>query len=179
MRRAHSNRLRQHRSTKNTAFHANLDQLDAWLPMRDDASPKNHHLIKEIRAMLSHDPGQRPVAHKLLHRLVLCDKMSDDKQYSIFGHCCRTMFVLKKDHEEQVELAKEENGRMANVIAQHNLQESKLKALSDTLQWDLGKTQSRLLEREEHFVNLYREQVHQLNEWEVGSLQYSWAFTWY
>lgn len=98
-------RLRTHRSLKNTAYHANLDQLDNWIPLREDVSPLNYHLIGEIRDMLSRNPKRRPTAEKLLHRLVYADKLSDsvDTTYSIFGSCCRTTFMRRSEHYEAIE----------------------------------------------------------------------------
>jgi serine/threonine protein kinase len=98
-------RLRAARSTKNTAYYANLDRVNDWIPLRDDVSPIDYNLIKEIRAMLSHNPDQRPSAQSLLERLRYCDKISSGttEAHSIFGSCCRLSLMKKSDHEEQLD----------------------------------------------------------------------------
>lgn len=95
-------RLRVNRSTKNTAYHANLDRINDWIPLREDVSPIDYNLIKEIRAMLSRSPNQRPSAQRLLERLEYCDKLSGDtdKAHSIFDSCCRLSLMKKSDHQE-------------------------------------------------------------------------------
>ena len=101
-------RLRATRSTKNTAYYANLDRVNGWIPLRDDVSPIDYNLIKEIRAMLSHNPNQRPSAQSLLERLRYCDMISSGttEAHSVFGSCCRLSLMKKSDHEEQLDNVK-------------------------------------------------------------------------
>ncbi|KAG9201718.1 hypothetical protein G6514_005334 [Epicoccum nigrum] len=101
-------RLRANRSTKNTAYHANLDRINDWIPLREDVSPIDYNLIKEIRAMLSRSPNQRPSAQGLLERLEYCDKLSSDtdKAHSIFDSCCRLSLMKKSDHQELLDEVK-------------------------------------------------------------------------
>lgn len=98
-------RLRSNRSAKNTAYQANLDQINNWIPLREDVSQTDYHLVREIRAMLCRDPKRRPTAEALLRRLTYVDKIGDgaDDTYSIFGSCCRERF--KKESEYWKELS--------------------------------------------------------------------------
>ena len=99
-------RLRATRSTKNTAYYANLDRVNDWIPLREDVSPIDYNLIKEIRAMLSHSPNQRPSAQSLLRRLRYCDNISsgtcEGNGHSIFSCCCRLSLIETSHHKEQL-----------------------------------------------------------------------------
>ncbi|KAF3004395.1 hypothetical protein E8E13_010133 [Curvularia kusanoi] len=116
-------RLRAARSTKNTAYHANLDKLNEWLPLREDVSPIDYHLIREIRAMLSHNPRRRPSAAVLLQQLKYSDKLHNDKvdyaagkSGSIFGSCCRLSLVHKSEFDDMQAKHKKEIGESRHDV---------------------------------------------------------------
>ena len=132
-------RLRATRSTKNTAYYANLDRVNDWIPLRDDVSPIDYNLIKEIRAMLSHDPTQRPSAQSLLERLRYCDMISSGTTgaHSIFNSCCRLSLMKKSDHEEQLGYVKIRHYTEIDEVKKHKfelqrqIRELKEKATND------------------------------------------------
>jgi hypothetical protein len=102
-------RLRQNRSTRNPAFHANLRQLDIWLPLQDrDTSPRRLQIVRETRALLNTDLRRRPRAAGLLSRLQLCDKMVKEGSPSIFGTCCQTRFMTVEAHDKEMAAARRE-----------------------------------------------------------------------
>ncbi len=107
-------RLRVDRSTNNPAFHANLDDMDAWLPIHhvDDMSLCDLHLVKTIRSMLSAAPERRPSADQLLHNIGLADMMKDSRSSSIFGSCCRTPYISMSSHTTAMRLSREERGEI-------------------------------------------------------------------
>ena len=49
-------RLTNGRSLKNTAFHANLDQIDNWLPKDCERTMKDAGIDEQVREMLSFQP---------------------------------------------------------------------------------------------------------------------------
>ena len=132
-------RLRATRSTKNTAYYANLGRVNDWIPLREDVSPIDYNLIKEIRAMLSRNPNQRPSAQSLLKRLIFCDKISSGttEAHSIFGSCCRLSLMKKSDHEKQLDNIKTLHYTEITEVKEHKfkllrqIRESKEKATKD------------------------------------------------
>lgn len=100
-------RIRDNRPNPNPAFHANLKSLDKWLPFSDACSPRDHHLVKEVRGMLSKDPSLRPTAQDLLRRLSLADEMMEPEGSSVFGECCRLKYVSPEMHREQLRIGEE------------------------------------------------------------------------
>lgn len=97
-------RIRDNRPNPNPAFHANLSSLDSWLPFSDGYSPREHHLVKEVRAMLSTDPKQRPLAQDLLQRLNHANDMMGHGRGSMFGDCCRNKYVSTQQQKKQLRL---------------------------------------------------------------------------
>ena len=95
-------RIRYGQPDTNPAYHANLDKLDTWLPWAANPSPRRHHLIREVRMMLSKNPDQRPTVDEVLSRIVLCDTMMNGTKTSIFGDCCRTSYVTTTYHLAQL-----------------------------------------------------------------------------
>ena len=98
-------RIRTHRK-KNPAYHANLDMLDTWLPLKDDTSPMEYYLTVEIRAMLLPNPSQRPMAREVVQRLTIWDNSGTSKSddQSIFRSCCRASFIPEHTHQRRLEL---------------------------------------------------------------------------
>lgn len=96
-------RLGHNRPLTNSAYYANLDELDEWLPWSSNASPRIHSLVREVRAMLSHNPKHRPRAEDILRRMTLCDKMVEGLTGSIFGDCCRQTYITAKQHEKELQ----------------------------------------------------------------------------
>ena len=90
-------RLRIDRSTKNPAYHANLENMDSWLPPAKFSvmSSRDYHLAGLIRSMLSRDPTHRPVAEDVLSDINLCDILTSAESTSMFGSCCRASYVSK------------------------------------------------------------------------------------
>ncbi|KAJ4982789.1 serine threonine kinase [Stagonosporopsis vannaccii] len=97
-------RIRDNRPKPNPAFHANLNSLDTWLPFSDGCTSREHQLIKEVRAMLSKNPQQRPIAQELLRRLILANELRMPGEPSIFGDCCRVEYVPSEQQEKQLRI---------------------------------------------------------------------------
>jgi serine/threonine protein kinase len=84
------------------AFQANLDRVDAWMTDSSPRSPSSLHarLVSEVKSMLVHDPEERPTARELLIRVTGYDvSQMITSKHSVFGDCCRSQFVLSKEHE--------------------------------------------------------------------------------
>lgn len=111
-------RLRKNWSTKGPASHADLTNLDAWLPWTDNLSPRTYHLFREVRAMLSSEPGKRPLIDNLLSRVSLCDRMMTGHEYSIFGDCCRTSYITASQHDQSVAKKDHEIRRLKSSLLQ-------------------------------------------------------------
>ena len=171
-------RLRTHRATRNTAYHANLGNLERWLPYHDDLAPMDHHLTSEIRAMLSLEPGRRPVSPDLLRRLTYYDNMSvrQHDTYSIFGSCCRTTYIAEEEHEEKVrewragyqkkELALRQSEEQITQL-QAELREYKADLCSAELKIEQEKRKSS--KENKAIKESYEESLRQArNDWEVG-----------
>ena len=141
-----TNRLRTHRSTKNTAYHANLGNLEKWLPYHDDPSPMDHHLTREIWAMLSLEPGRRPMSPDLLRRLTHYDNMSvrHHDTYSIFGSCCRTTYIAKVEHEEKVRVWEADCRKKELALMQSERQVKQLQTELRQYKADLRSAESRI-----------------------------------
>lgn len=129
-------RIRTHRSTKNTAFYANLNRLDDWLPLQDTVSSMEYHLIKEVRAMLSSDSDRRPRAQDLLHRLNFCDQLdpAENNEHSIFGDCCRNSYVTEKKYKKELARCEEKHGELLRTIEQSKRREIDLKSQVEYLE---------------------------------------------
>ncbi|KAF2132066.1 kinase-like protein [Dothidotthia symphoricarpi CBS 119687] len=98
--------LRQRRSRRNPLFHANLDRIDEWVSIVETPDARQNHFVWEIRAMLSSEPKDRPLAADVLARLKICD---DWAKPSIFGACCKTTYVTSQQHQEDMSELVEEN----------------------------------------------------------------------
>lgn len=100
--------IRQNRSA-DPSFHANLDRVNAWLNWpKAEMSPRSHFLRRKLREMLAVDPDDRPTAKELLVSLTSSDiNRGNETTPSIFGNCCKEVFVSRQEHEKQM-FAKEE-----------------------------------------------------------------------
>ncbi|KAH6620574.1 kinase-like domain-containing protein [Boeremia exigua] len=110
-------RLRVNASPKDSAFHANLENIDAWLSFRgiDDMSVLDKHLVKVIRSLLSKAPEVRPSADRLLSGIRLCS-MVENPSISVLGVCCReshdpTTSFSKAPREEAAQSLSEDLGK--------------------------------------------------------------------
>ena len=139
-------RLRTHRATRNTAYHANLGNLERWLPYHDDLAPMDHHLTSEIRAMLSLEPGRRPVSPDLLRRLTYYDNMSvrQHDTYSIFGSCCRTTYIAEEEHKEKVHDWRADYRKKELALMQSERQVKQLQTELRQYKADLRSAESRI-----------------------------------
>jgi hypothetical protein len=96
--------IRRHRAA-DPAFHANLNNIGKWLdgPISKPRSVRRARLVDEIRSMLSPRPPQRPTAKQVLVRLSGYDIAHRVRSnHSIFGDCCKPIFMPFKLHREQV-----------------------------------------------------------------------------
>ncbi|KAJ8105363.1 hypothetical protein OPT61_g10225 [Boeremia exigua] len=117
-------RLRVDRSTRNPAFHANLENIDAWLPTKhpDDMSFCDFHLTKAIRSMLSQTPEKRPRVDQLLDNMRLADMMKDSTHSSFFEACCRTPYVSMSFHTKAMRSLNDSWGRAEQELKSKSIE---------------------------------------------------------
>jgi hypothetical protein len=59
--------------------------------------------MNEVQSILVIDPAQRPTAKELLIRTTSYDLSTNiNSESSIFGGCCKSLFVPKEKHEREV-----------------------------------------------------------------------------
>jgi serine/threonine protein kinase len=95
--------IRQNRSP-DPSFHANLSTVDLWCAaLRPPRSVRRSYLVQEIQSLLANDPAMRPTAKQLLHRITGYDlSESTTSKHSVFGDCCKSLFVSVAQHQADV-----------------------------------------------------------------------------
>ncbi|KAF3004394.1 hypothetical protein E8E13_010108 [Curvularia kusanoi] len=95
-------RLNENRKEDQRAFHANLENVDKWLPPEhmDVMSPRDYNLVRAIRTMIFEDPNSRPTCDQVRHDLSFCEEMAKNGPESMFQECCRIPYISTLKHEE-------------------------------------------------------------------------------
>lgn len=111
--------VRHHRAA-DPAFHANIGNIGKWLngPVSKPRSVRRTRLVDEIRSMLSPEPPQRPTAKQALIRISGYDVAHRVRSnHSIFGDCCKAIFMPFKSHREQITRYKHEIDKLSKSLA--------------------------------------------------------------
>jgi serine/threonine protein kinase len=112
--------LRENRSSTDPGFHANLDRVDTWLTGFSEPM-----LIEsEVRAMLSHDPQNRPTAKELIVKFALADRQRPNGAPSMFKDCCRVSHIQPpqlKHHPSEAMANLEVSNSVHSSTEQHNV----------------------------------------------------------
>jgi serine/threonine protein kinase len=129
--------IRQNRSP-DPSFHANLSTVSLWCaPLLPPRSVRRSYLVQEIQSLLVKDAAMRPTAKQLLLRITGYDLSgSTASKHSIFGDCCKSLFVS---------------------IAQHQADKLEKKTIIEQLHLELIKCSLRLEEQTKDCVSLIQQ----------------------
>lgn len=100
--------LRKLRQNHDRSFQANLGPIYDFLSKPTEWDVLCDHQIKDqVRKMLLLDPTKRPTITELKETFALLDTFQDRSGgVPLFTECCRALFVSKKEHEQEMLIAK-------------------------------------------------------------------------
>ena len=109
------------RPDRDRSYQANINRINEWLSaFYYPSSPRAHHLLVEIRRMLSVNPQDRPSATEVGNHLALLDGFKTPSPGSLFGDCCRTVLMTVEEHDREMSSMEQEYGfKIDNMKNKH------------------------------------------------------------